>query len=1298
MTGVMVQEGNQKSRRRRKQTIGRGLRHKKFVQRLKRRYKVRGPILRENILRENILRKYIIQEYTSTNAKRYDMKGYPDYDLVTFTASANWTDATAMAIITRRDIADAITTERIEDQSVLIKISGTNLIKKLLLIYAPADRTKRNQWCDSIRGIIERNTPDIILGDLNEYPNPTLDYHCLNQNIVTYPTIQETKLINILTDIGYADTFRSMHPTLRKFTSIHHFKSPNRITSTRINHIFTLAHRIEHIYNCDIHKDKNFHSDHHLITVEFQIETNPHPPHTEALRHPTCRQPRTLWKKYSKYLEKHHGTDEMNWCDDINTIEQKLRMDIQEAINCTFPIKEERRTKRYKLTKKERELMRDHDNLDRIYRMIDTDEPLSFKDIQTRTILQSKYRSISNDQGGKTERLLNINNIRRKIRIRLQRDKRTEKNKSIRKSIDKLFKTIGNDRNALYRIIATTSQRNDITAVTIDDEIISKPTTVKKEVADKWKPIFTSGRQIERIQMDDQPNTIGSGITRMITEDDLDKTLKNLRKDKSPGIDDIPNEALQFLPIQMKRNLLHMMNLILNQKKLPDIWKHSPVSLIYKDGQKTNPLNYRPISLLCTSYKVLSRIINERLNDVIRTHHLIQPDQHGFQRGKGTHHSIAEHLACIEDSLAHNKDLYVIYLDLKKAYDSVEHNVLLNTLYRYKFDRSAIDIIQMLLKDNVLQFKTAHGLSDEIKVSRGVRQGDVISPTLFLLFINPLIKRLNEANLGYQLTETRRKNCTFYADDGTVYADTEEDLHKSFEIVQRFSLETNIDINPTKSSVAWNTERPIQPIYVQPGNNKMNEIGKHIPYQYLGMTVNLAAEWSTQEKELENKYKRTVHSILQRKWLGTNIHTRLINTIAQPIITYRMQGYPMNHDFVEGLDQFTTRALQQNSNISKGSGPDFWFLYRGLNSLAHLNIAVSTNTITNLYQSLDLTQFIPNAIEQMNKLLSPLDLRIVNTHQQDAISPEIFPNSRNLIKSINARRINHETEMNIQNLTQLIGSNDARSFIEQKFVSHHRRSEESRQRTMKEMDDFVQILQQPIWQHTPIEYIPRTELQPEEVFHHRGKVWMFTDGSIRENKGYAAVFIKDGSPHNTAFAISGVQDSLNAELNGLQTALEMFPLYFPGLIFTDSLNSIHLMNKWNHMTINQKNRSQYRVVMERLMKRYTQLNQFTTVTVTFVYAHTLDTPNSLRISVQRTKKRRTMREKFGENTDLILKGNQAANKLVASIHVDTSPIMPINSDMPSILLLHKQGGVWTTNTRKDLLQRLRDKLKQSWSS
>ncbi|PRP85573.1 hypothetical protein PROFUN_06805, partial [Planoprotostelium fungivorum] len=105
------------------------------------------------------------------------------------------------------------------------------------------------------------------------------------------------------------------------------------------------------------------------------------------------------------------------------------------------------------------------------------------------------------------------------------------------------------------------------------------------------------------------------------------------------------------------------------------------------------------------------------------------------------------------------------------------------------------------------------------------------------------------------------------------------------------------------------------------------------------------------------------------------------------------------------------------------------------------------------------------------------------------------------------------------------------------------------------------------------------------------------------------------------------------------------------------------------------------LVMERL-KRYTQLNQSTTVTVTFVYAHTLDTPYSLRISVQRTKKRKTMREKFGKkSTDLILKGNQAANKLVASIHVDTSPIMPVSSDMPSILLLHKQ-----------------DKLKQTWSS
>jgi hypothetical protein len=215
-----------------------------------------------------------------------------------------------------------------------------------------------------------------------------------------------------------------------------------------------------------------------------------------------------------------------------------------------------------------------------------------------------------------------------------------------------------------------------------------------------------------------------------------------------------------------------------------------------------------------------------------------------------------EHMANIQDSLRHSKHLHCIYIDFKKAYDSVEHNALLNALRSYGFDPQVCELIMTLIKDTRMSMKTSVGPSDTFEVSRGVRQGDIISPTLFLIFINPLIEKINQLNKGYRRQNGKRKNSNFYADDGTIFTETHDNMKLVFQVVIDFCQANNIDMNVKKTAYAYNGyDAPLPDIFDTKSGKPIENIGDRIPYRYLGWLVRLDGKMTELHKEISTTYK-----------------------------------------------------------------------------------------------------------------------------------------------------------------------------------------------------------------------------------------------------------------------------------------------------------------------------------------------------------------------------------------------------------------------------------------------------------
>jgi len=321
---------------------------------------------------------------------------------------------------------------------------------------------------------------------------------------------------------------------------------------------------------------------------------------------------------------------------------------------------------------------------------------------------------------------------------------------------------------------------------------------------------------------------------------------------------------------------------------VPESQKLAKVIPIYKNNNQHEFSNYRPISLLPALSKVLEKVIHMRVYTFLTKENTLFSSQYGFRHGHSTSQAHTELLSDILLGFESNKFTLGLFLDLSKAFDTIDHGILLNKLQHYGIRGQPLDWFKSYLS-NRKQYSQYNEVKSEImQIDCGVPQGSVLGPLLFIIYMNDLPNVL-------QLCKS-----ILFADDTTI-AYTDNNLQSLFTIVNKelakatdWFRANKLSINATKTHYVIFHARYME----VPDHDFVLKMGDEViqrceVVKFLGLNLDEKLEWSHQISQIESKIARSQLYILNSvKKNTTTVHPK--NTILQPyILSFKLWCYPL---------------------------------------------------------------------------------------------------------------------------------------------------------------------------------------------------------------------------------------------------------------------------------------------------------------------------------------------------------------------------------------------------------------------
>jgi hypothetical protein len=303
---------------------------------------------------------------------------------------------------------------------------------------------------------------------------------------------------------------------------------------------------------------------------------------------------------------------------------------------------------------------------------------------------------------------------------------------------------------------------------------------------------------------------MGQDLAREITDPKkIDECLRSRGNMSSPGLDELTNPILKMEREITAEALSELFKIFIAAGKVPTDWKHAKTVLIFKGGDPNLIENWRPITITSVIYRVLFCRVSRALSQIyeVNGNKVCDDAQKGFVNGRaGCQENIADANAIIEDAVRKKKKLYSMYFDLRDAFGSIPHTLIKKNLMDIGMPPNLVRMIMSAYAGATIRVKGKEGYTRQVEIKKGVKQGCPLSPTLFNLAMDPLLRdiRKNHQFRGYRYDAEITRTIQAYADDLTVFSEDEDNFRQLNKVVIEYMRYARLSFNPNKCVIMIN--------------------------------------------------------------------------------------------------------------------------------------------------------------------------------------------------------------------------------------------------------------------------------------------------------------------------------------------------------------------------------------------------------------------------------------------------------------------------------------------------------------
>ena len=407
----------------------------------------------------------------------------------------------------------------------------------------------------------------------------------------------------------------------------------------------------------------------------------------------------------------------------------------------------------------------------------------------------------------------------------------------------------------------------------------------------RWTQHFKTVLREEKRDIVYPEDSIEQGVLDYsITMEELDEASYVLRRDKSSGYDSLSNEMIKCLLETNPRLLLKLFNSVFNTNTKIEQWTMGIIAPIWKSGPKMDPSNYRGISLLSCLGKLYTAILNRRLMEFAISSNILKPEALGFVAGNRTSDAhIMIHSLIQRYCHQKNEKIYSCFVDFSKAFDTIPRDLLFQKLLNYGINGKFFNNIKTLYTNDNCCIKVGNKLTDSFLANQGVKQGCILSPLLFNIFIADIVERFETENCRpLKIDESKNLSCLLWADDIILLSHSEEGLRNMLSALSSYVDENGMSINTkkTKCMIFNKTGKYIRRSY--PVKNGTIETTNS--YKYLGLIFTPSGEITSCLRDLRDRALRAYNKLKQKMGHHFRLHPMttisLFESLIKPILLY----------------------------------------------------------------------------------------------------------------------------------------------------------------------------------------------------------------------------------------------------------------------------------------------------------------------------------------------------------------------------------------------------------------------------